>query len=110
MASFESFLQVAGRQYRVYSSDFELHQYTDKLGRPASPTFGGTYMIEVEVPPRSDGTLYGWMVHPALFFNGQVLIKNLSSDTTLKVIKFFTRCVGPCLLCRVGRPLRRHGQ
>ncbi len=89
MASFESVLQIKGKEYNVLYSDFDIHQYTDSLGRPASPTFGGVYTLDVEAPPGGDSTLYDWMVEPGLFLNGQVLIKNLSSRTNLKVIKFY---------------------
>lgn len=94
MPSFRTYLQVNGRQYALNHFDFELHQETDVLGRPASLTYGGVFVLTTEAPPAEDATLYRWMADPARHMNAQVLIKDMIGST-LKVIKLYNAyCVG----------------
>lgn len=45
--------------------------------------------MDIDAPAFGDATLHEWMVDPAGLRNGQLLIKNLDTNTTLKVIKFY---------------------
>ena len=88
MASFNAVLQVSGKQYEIIYSDFNLHQYIDSLGRPASPTFGGTVNLAIQSPPGGDSLLFDWMVDPAMELNAQLVLWDLTG-AKLKVIKFY---------------------
>ena len=88
MASFNAVLQVSGKQYEIIYSDFNLHQYIDSLGRPASPTFGGTVNLAIQSPPGGDSLLFEWMIDPAMELNAQVVLWDLTGKM-LKVIKLY---------------------
>jgi Hemolysin coregulated protein Hcp (TssD) len=93
MASFQSFLHVSSQKYEILNSDLFIHQEIDVLGRPASPTFGGIFTIEINTP--DDSILYEWMVSPTKIMSGKVVLKQIGTNITLKVIKFYNAyCVG----------------
>ncbi len=95
MASFQSFLHVGGKKYEILYSDLFLGQSVDALGRPSSPTLGGIFTIELNMPGSDDPTLIDWMVSPTKILSGKVVLKRLDTNATLKVIKFYNAyCVG----------------
>lgn len=88
MASFQSYLHVGGKRYDILYYRLELGQAVDALGRPASATYGGIIIVEMNTPA-NDVTLYEWMVNPAKRLDGKVELKELDSRATLKNIKFY---------------------
>lgn len=88
-------MHVGGKRYEILYSDLDIHQKIDSLGRPASPTFGGTFNVEINMPGGGDPALFDWMFDPAKILNGKVVLKRIDTDATLKTIKFYNAyCVG----------------
>lgn len=89
MASFAAFLEVGGKRYPLFRYEFEMHQETDTLGRPASPVLGGTISCILSTPGQTDPFLMQWMLSPTMQQDGRVMLTNPESKSTLKTISFF---------------------
>ena len=89
MASFSAFLEVGGSTYPLTYYDLYIHQYTDSLGRPASPTLGGTITVELHSPGQSDTVLAEWMLSPTRQYDGFVHLYRDDTKAKLKTISFF---------------------
>lgn len=95
MASFFAFLDVKGQQYPLLSYDLSIHQETDSLGRPASPTLGGTIDCVLSAPGSDKSFLHQWMFSPTLQEDGRLILLQDSPRATLKTISFFNAyCTG----------------
>ncbi len=95
MVSFQVFLHVGGKKYEVLYSDLFMGRETDPLNRPASPVQGGSFTIDLNMPPGEDATLFEWMFSPTKILTGKLVLKRSDFDTTLKTIKFYNAyCVG----------------
>ena len=89
MASFSAFLEVGGSRYPLTYYDLFIHQQTDSLGRPASPTLGGTITVELHSPGQSDTVLAEWMLSPTRQYDGFVHLYRDDTKAKLKTISFF---------------------
>lgn len=92
MASFSAFLDVHGQQYPLLGYDLSLHQETDSLGRPASPTMGGTVTCILSAPGSDKSFLHQWMLSPTMQQDGKIILMRDSPKATLKTISFFNAC------------------
>lgn len=89
MASFSAFLEVGGSRYPLTYYDLYIHQQTDSLGRPASPTLGGTITVELHSPGQNDTVLTEWMLSPTRQHDGFVHLYRDDTKAKLKTISFF---------------------
>ncbi|MEZ0538294.1 type VI secretion system tube protein TssD [Fibrella arboris] len=95
MASFAAFLDVQGVRYPLLTYSLAIHQDTDSLGRPASPTYGGTIDCVLAAPGADRPFLMQWMFSPTMQQDGQLVLMQDVPRTTLKTISFFSAyCVG----------------
>ncbi len=84
--SFKATFSVAGKEYRVLDSSFDLHQVVDKTGRVSSETRGGKIHVVVESNQETD--LFEWMIDPYSHKDGSITFKKRDSDATMKELKF----------------------
>ncbi|RYF65639.1 MAG: hypothetical protein EOO39_24510, partial [Cytophagaceae bacterium] len=89
MASFSAFLEVKGEQYPLLGYDLSMHQETDSLGRPASPTLGGTIDCVMSAPGSDKPFLLQWMFSPTMQEDGRIILMQDAPRATLKTISFF---------------------
>jgi len=89
MVSFQVFLHVDNKKYEVLHSDLFMGKAIDGLSRPASPTQGGVFSLELNMPPGNDATLFEWMFSPTKILSGKLVLKRSDLDLTLKTIKFY---------------------
>ena len=89
MASFSAFLEVGDSRYPLTYYDLFIHQQTDSLGRPASPTLGGTITVELHSPGQNDTVLTEWMLSPTRQYDGFVHLYRDDTKAKLKTISFF---------------------
>lgn len=95
MASFEAFLEVGGRSYKLFRYELSMHQETDTLGRPASPVLGGTILCTLSSPGQQDAFLYQWMLSPTMQQDGKIRLMQAAPKATEKTISFFNAyCTG----------------
>ncbi|MEZ0539976.1 type VI secretion system tube protein TssD [Fibrella arboris] len=95
MASFSAFLDVKGQQYPLLAYELSIHQETDSLGRPASPTLGGTIDCVLSSPGSDQPFLHQWMFSPTMQEDGKIVLMQDSPRATLKTISFFNAyCIG----------------
>lgn len=95
MASFSAFLEVKGEQYPLLGYDLSMHQETDSLGRPASPTLGGTIECVMSAPGSDKPFLLQWMFSPTMQEDGRIILMQDVPQSTLKTISFFNAyCIG----------------
>ena len=92
MASFTAFLAVGGTQFPLLSYELALHQETDSLGRPASPTIGGTILCTPSAPGSDSSFLHEWMLSPTKQQDGRVILMQEAPAAILKTISFFSAC------------------
>lgn len=84
--SFKAKFNVAGKEYRVLASSFDLHQLVDKTGRVSSETRGGRINVVVESTQETD--LFEWMCNSYESKDGSLIFLKRDSDATLKELKF----------------------
>ncbi|MEZ0539977.1 type VI secretion system tube protein TssD [Fibrella arboris] len=95
MASFYAFLDVKSEQYPLLAYELSIHQETDSLGRPASPTLGGTIDCVLSSPGSDQPFLHQWMFSPTMQEDGKIVLMQDSPRATLKTISFFNAyCIG----------------
>ena len=85
MASFRAKLTIGNFKTNLDSFVLEIHQQIDSLGRPASPTFGGTICMAFDTP--TDPLVSKWMFDPAMQKSGVVVLRDLVGRT-MKEIHF----------------------
>lgn len=93
MASFSAVLSL-GTAFStdLKSFEMEIEQSVDTLGRPASPTFGGTITMSFNTPAYP--LVNEWMFDPAKQLSGNVVMLGLNKET-LKTLDFTNAyCVG----------------
>lgn len=84
--AFKAKLKVAGREYNVLQSSYELHQETDATGRPSSITRGGKIKLTVE--STADTSLSDWMFNNFERRDGSIVFLKRDSESTSKELKF----------------------
>ncbi|RYF69771.1 MAG: hypothetical protein EOO39_16960, partial [Cytophagaceae bacterium] len=95
MASFTAILEVKGNRFPLLGYDLSIHQETDSLGRPASPTLGGTIDCVLSAPGSDQPFLLQWMFSPTMQEDGKIILLQESPRATLKTISFFNAyCTG----------------
>ncbi|WP_375447099.1 type VI secretion system tube protein TssD [uncultured Fibrella sp.] len=95
MASFTAILEVKGNCFPLLSYDLSIYQETDSLGRPGSPTLGGTIDCVLSAPGSDQPFLLQWMFSPTMQEDGKIILLQESPKATLKTISFFNAyCTG----------------
>ena len=85
MPSFRAKLIIGDFSASLDSFVMELNQHIDALGRPASPTFGGTITMAFDTP--DDPLITKWMFDPVMQKSGIVKLRDLDMKM-LKEIQF----------------------
>lgn len=90
-SSVSVYLKVGGQEYEVEQFKIGFTQSTDHKGEPQAETRGGQLMIGLtQTVPQS---IYDWILKPAQRKDGEVLFRNQTSHSPLKIEFFNAACV-----------------
>ena len=87
MGSFRASLEMAGKEFDVLYSTYELSRQVDKKGSPSSGVFGGEITMRIE--STSDSSIVESMVNSQFKpVEGKIVFKKSDEDAKMREVEF----------------------
>lgn len=83
--SFKAIFKVDGKEYRVLSCNYQLHQDVDATGRPSSVTRGGVVNIVTE--STDDTSLFEWMCDSYMKKDATITFNKRDENSKMKELE-----------------------